>query len=213
MITGQELSPEGATAYKIMRHFNHPVQVRKIHYQVVEGKQLAEISRAERFQSLVLHSLYAWVVPGTTEDRVLLQCQGQERQLSLSGWLPLTAIWTFQALLPLPRWVSHSWVREVKPPPRTPFLEASLLFCGPSLLPHLQAQHPQTLLGRDKNDFLIHLHSTFPQFLILRASVNWTLSLYSISNSYTTITKLFYCLDQKTDAHDIKFKRTCISKW
>ena len=88
-----ELAPEGATAHKIMRHFNHPVKVRKIHYQVVERKQLAEISsRADRFQSLVLHSLYARVVPGTTEDRALLQCQGQERQLSLSGWLPLTAI-------------------------------------------------------------------------------------------------------------------------
>ena len=88
-----ELAPEGATAHKIMRHFNHPVKVRKIHYQVVERKQLAEISsRADRFQSLVLHSLYARVVPGTTEERALLQCQGQERQLSLSGWLPLTAI-------------------------------------------------------------------------------------------------------------------------
>lgn len=113
-----------------MRHFNHPVKVRKIHYRVVEGKQLAEISsRADRFQSLVLHSLYAWVVPGTTEDRALLQCQGQERQVSLSGWLPLTAIRTFQASLPLPRWLSH-WGRGAVS--KDSFLrEASRLSCGP----------------------------------------------------------------------------------
>lgn len=156
-----ELDPEQATAYKTKRHFNHPVKVRKIHYQVVEGKQLAEISsRAERFQSVVLHSLYAWVVPGTTEDCAVLQCQGQERQLSLSGWLPLTAIWMFQASLPLPRWVSHLGSEVVA---KDYFLkQISLLSCGPSaaFIVFRPSTH-SALFERGKHGISILTHSTF----------------------------------------------------
>lgn len=183
------LAPEGATAYKIMRHFNHPVKVRKIHYQVVEGKQLAEISsRADRFQSLVLHSLYARVVPGTTEDCALLQCQGQERQLSLSGWLPLTAIPTFQPSVPLPRWVSH-WGGET--PAKDWFLrEDSLLSCGPSeahtaLRP---GTHRLNLEGTEQ--LFIHLLLASLNSLCEELPSGWTLSLHSISHSYNYLYKM-----------------------
>lgn len=143
-----------------MRHFNHPVKVRKIHYQVVEGKQLAEISsRADRFQSLVLHSLYAWVVPATTEDRALLQCQGQERQLSLSVWLPLTAIRTFQASLPLPRWVSH-WGNEA--PANDSFLREDSLLSQTMAAPTVMGLAHTNSIWKGQEWLFIHLHSSFP---------------------------------------------------
>lgn len=60
MITGQILALEGAIASEIMRHFNYPVKVRKIHYQVVEGKQLAEISPTVSNHWYSIHYMLEW---------------------------------------------------------------------------------------------------------------------------------------------------------
>ena len=76
-----------------------------------------------------------------------------------------------------------------------------------SCFPSLQAWQAQTLFGKGKRAMLFHLHSTFPSFLILRATVGWTLSLNSISNSYVNPTKQSHRLEEKTDANKIKFKR------
>lgn len=45
-----------------------------------ESKLMETSAWKDHFQSLVLHSLQAWVVPETTENYALLQCQEQETQ-------------------------------------------------------------------------------------------------------------------------------------
>lgn len=115
MITGQTWIWRRQRTNQIRKHFNHAVEVRKICYQVVQRKQLEEISsKVDRFQSLVLHSLYAWVVPGTTDDCALLQRQGQERHHSLSAWLPLSQSWRFRRHFPCPDELA-TWEESLQP--------------------------------------------------------------------------------------------------
>lgn len=179
---GQSWLQRGATAYKIIRHFNHPVKVRKIHYQVVEGKQLAEISsRADRFQSLVLHSLYAWVVPGTTEDRALLQCQGQERQVTqpvgLTSPHSNLNISGFTSSCP-----DELVTGEEKLWPRIPFSEKTPgTFVNCQLLPVFRpSRHVLYLeLARMPNWSIFVFLSL--RLLFLRVLIRWKPPLYSIS--------------------------------
>lgn len=136
MITGQTWIWRRQRAHQIRKHFNHAVEVRKICYQVVQRKQLEEISsKVDRFQSLVLHSLYAWVVPGTTDDCALLQRQGQERHHSLSAWLPLSQSWRFRRHFPCPdelaTWEERACSQRLLRPAALPvLLEASVAPAG-----------------------------------------------------------------------------------
>lgn len=135
MITGQTWIWRRQRANQIRKHFNHAVEVRKICYQVVQRKQLEEISsKVDRFQSLVLHSLYAWVVPGTTDDCALLQRQGQERHHSLSAWLPLSQSWRFRRHFPCPdelvTWEESSQPRASSSSGSPVLLEASAAPAG-----------------------------------------------------------------------------------